>query len=311
SLAGIKGAGIASLKEIFQARRNQPFKDIFDFCIRVPQKAASRKVLEALIYSGAFDEFGQDRAVLLATIDVAIEHAQLVAPDDSGQIDMFAEAEFSLKPKYTQVDPMRIEDKLSLEKDVLGVYLSKHPASIYEKEFKAAGVENISSKSPGSKVRLGVYITDEKKIRTKKGEAMAFLTISDASGETGAVVFPSAYKQYGNVLNQGQMALLEGKFDEREGKSQFIVNKVLELEKEAKKEPVLYLRIAKGTDSARKMNDIKALLKKHHGEVPVIVYNEETEKSLLLPDDFSVNTERGSMEDLKKVLGDSHVVLKN
>ncbi|MBT2660505.1 DNA polymerase III subunit alpha [Bacillus sp. ISL-45] len=311
SLAGIKGVGIASLKEIFQARRNKPFKDIFDFCIRVPQKAATRKVLEALIYSGAFDEFGQDRAVLLATVDVAIEHAQLVAPDDSGQIDMFAEAEFSLKPKYTEVDPMRIEDKLSLEKDVLGVYLSKHPASIYEKEFKAAGVKKIASKSPGSKVRLGVYITEDKKIRTKKGEAMAFLTISDASGETDAVVFPAVYKQYGNVLGQGKMALLEGKFDEREGKSQFIVNQVIDLDREARKEPVLYLRIAKGTDSAGKMNELKALLKKHHGAVPVIVYNEETEKSLLLPNEFSVSTEQGSIRELKKVLGDNNVVLKN
>jgi DNA polymerase III subunit alpha len=314
SLAGIKGVGIASLKEIFQARRTGHFKDIFDFCIRVPQKAATRKVVEALIYSGAFDEFGQDRAVLLATIDVALEHAQLVAPDDNGQIDMFAEAEFSLKPKYIEVDPMRIEDKLSLEKEVLGVYLSRHPVSIHEKEFEAAGVKKIASKAPGSKIRLGVYITEQKKIRTKKGEAMAFLTLSDASGETEAVVFPTVYKQYGHVLKQGGMALLEGKFDERDGRSQFIVQQVLDLEKEAKngqKKPVLYLRIAKGADSAGKMNELKALLKKHQGTVPVIVYNEENEKSMLLPNEFCVNPERGSVGELKKILGDKNVVLKN
>lgn len=314
SLAGIKGVGIASLKEIFQARRTGHFKDIFDFCIRVPQKAATRKVVEALIYSGAFDEFGQDRAVLLATIDVALEHAQLVAPDDNGQIDMFAEAEFSLKPKYIEVDPMRIEDKLSLEKEVLGVYLSRHPVSIHEKEFEAAGVKKIASKAPGSKIRLGVYITEQKKIRTKKGEAMAFLTLSDASGETEAVVFPTVYKQYGHVLKQGGMALLEGKFDERDGRSQFIVQQVLDLEKEAKngqKKPVLYLRIAKGAESAGKMNELKALLKKHQGTVPVIVYNEENEKSMLLPNEFCVNPERGSVGELKKILGDKNVVLKN
>jgi DNA polymerase III subunit alpha len=315
SLAGIKGVGIASLKEIFQARRTGHFKDIFDFCIRVPQKAAIRKVVEALIYSGAFDEFGQDRAVLLATIDVALEHAQLVAPDDNGQIDMFAEAEFSLKPKYIEVDPMRIEDKLSLEKEVLGVYLSRHPVSIHEKEFEAAGVKKIASKAQGSKIRLGVYITEQKKIRTKKGEAMAFLTLSDASGETEAVVFPTVYKQYGHVLKQGGMALLEGKFDERDGRSQFIVQQVLDLEKEAQKngqkKPVLYLRIAKGADSAGKMDELKALLKKHHGTVPVIVYNEENEKSMLLPNEFCVKPERGSVGELKKMLGDKNVVLKN
>lgn len=314
SLAGIKGVGIASLKEIFQARRNQPFKDLFDFCIRVPQKAASRKVLEALIHSGAFDEFGHDRAVLLATIDVAIEHAQLVAPDDNGQIDMFAEAEFSLKPKYTEVDPIGIEDKLSLEKEVLGVYLSKHPVSIYEKEFKAAGVKTIASQPASGKTRLGVYITDQKKIRTKKGEAMAFLTLSDSSGETEAVVFPAVYKQYGHVLSHGKMALLEGKFDQREGKSQFVVQNVLDLEKEAtkvqEKKPVLYLRIVKQSDAVGTMNQLKALLKKHHGATPVIIYNEESEKSMLLPNEMSVNITEDSMTELRKVLGVHNVVLK-
>lgn len=314
SLAGIKGVGIASLKEIFQARRNQPFKDLFDFCIRVPQKAASRKVLEALIHSGAFDEFGHDRAVLLATIDVAIEHAQLVAPDDNGQIDMFAEAEFSLKPKYTEVDPIGIEDKLSLEKEVLGVYLSKHPVSIYEKEFKAAGVKTIASQPASGKTRLGVYITDQKKIRTKKGEAMAFLTLSDSSGETEAVVFPAVYKQYGHVLTHGKMALLEGKFDQREGKSQFVVQNVLDLEKEAakvqEKKPVLYLRIAKQSDAVGTMNQLKALLKKYHGATPVIIYNEESEKSMLLPNEMSVNITEDSMTELRRVLGVHNVVLK-
>ncbi|MEH7442453.1 DNA polymerase III subunit alpha [Bacillus sp. JJ1122] len=313
SLAGIKGAGMASLKEIFQVRRNKPFKDIFDFCIRVPQKAASRKVLEALIYSGAFDEFGHDRAVLLATIDVAIEHAQLVAPDDTGQIDMFAEAEFSLKPKYTEVDPMRVEDKLSLEKEVLGVYLSKHPVSIHEKEFMAAGVKSIASQPMNGRTRLGVYITEQKKIRTKKGEAMAFLTLSDASGETEAVVFPAVYKQYGHVLTQGKMALVEGKFDQRDGKSQFVVQSVLDLEKEAtkvKEKTVLYLRIAKESNPVEMMKDVNALLKKHHGAVPVIVYNEETEKSLLLPNEFSVSITENSMDELRKALGVNNVVLK-
>jgi DNA polymerase III subunit alpha len=315
SLAGIKGVGIATLKDIFQERRNRPFKDLFDFCIRVPQKAASRKVLEALIYSGAFDEFGHDRAVLLATIDVAIEHAQLVAPDDSGQIDMFAEAEFTLKPKYTEVDPMRIEDKLSLEKDVLGVYLSRHPVTIYAKEYEAAGVKPISPEPSGTKVRLGVYITEQKKIRTKKGEAMAFLTLSDASGETEAVVFPAVFRQFGHVLNKGSLVLLEGKFDQRDGKSQFVIQTVLDPEKEAEKghekKTVMYLRIKKGGDTAEVMAEIKALLQKHPGAVPVVVYDEETEKSILMPADLKIEKTEGCLADLEKLLGKNNVVLKD
>ena len=180
---------------------------------------------------------------------------------------MFSEAEFSLKPKYTEVDPIRIEDKLALEKEVLGVYLSEHPVSIHEKEFRAAGVKSISSLDTGGKIKLGAFITEQKKIRTKKGEAMTFLTLSDASGETEAVAFPAVFKQYGPAFAQGKLVLVEGKFDQRDGKSQFIIQAVLDLEKAAvkatEKKPKLYVRIEKEAEFPEKMSVLKALLKKH------------------------------------------------
>ena len=76
-------------------------------------------MLEALVHSGAFDEFGEDRATLLASLDVAISHTELVNPDDD-LFDMFSDGEFSLKPKYNHVDPIPVEDKLSLEKSAWG-----------------------------------------------------------------------------------------------------------------------------------------------------------------------------------------------
>lgn len=311
SLAGIKGVGIASLKEIFQARKQQTFKDLFDFCIRVPQKSATRKILENLVYSGAFDEFGKDRAVLLATIDVALEHAQLVAPDDSGQIDMFSEAEFSLKPKYTEVDPLRVEDKLALEKEVLGVYLSEHPVSIYEKEFRAAGVQSISSRSQARRVKLGAFITEQKKIRTKKGEAMAFLTLSDASGETEAVAFPAVFRQHGRALEQGKLILVEGKFDQRDGDSQFVIQEVHDLNKAMEKKTKLYVRFETETEYAENIPRLKALLKKHPGDIPVIVYHAETEKSVLLAEEFNVSMTEDKLSEARKIFGEKNVVLKN
>ncbi|MCI4139972.1 hypothetical protein MMJ09_24860, partial [Bacillus vallismortis] len=67
---------------IYKARKEKPFEDLFDFCFRVPLKNVNRKMLEALIFSGAMDEFGKYRATLLASIDVALEHAELFAADD-------------------------------------------------------------------------------------------------------------------------------------------------------------------------------------------------------------------------------------
>ena len=104
--------------------------DLFDFCIRVSQRHVNRKTLRPLWSSGSFDEFGEDRAVLLASIDVALDHAQLVRPADGEQGDLFSKDDiYYSRPKYMVVEPIPAEEKASLEKEVLGFYLSNHPVS--------------------------------------------------------------------------------------------------------------------------------------------------------------------------------------
>lgn len=223
SLGAIKGIGIAALKEIFHARKEKPFSDLFDFCIRVSPKVVNRKTIEALVHSGSFDEFGEDRAVLLASIDVAIEHAQLVRPMDGQQGDLFAHSEFTIRPKYMDMESIREEDKLRLEKEVLGFYLSNHPVSLYEKYYPILHASSIFDSMTKEYGKLIVYIGEVKKIRTKKGEQMAFLVLSDQSGELEAVVFPNVFKSYFSVFQPGKIVLMDGKLEERAGKKQFIV----------------------------------------------------------------------------------------
>ncbi|MET1138387.1 DNA polymerase III subunit alpha, partial [Bacillus subtilis] len=82
SLRAVKGVGIAAVKEIYRARKEKPFADLFDFCVRTSVKSVNRKTIEALIFAGAMDEFGENRATLLASVDVALEHAELFAGDN-------------------------------------------------------------------------------------------------------------------------------------------------------------------------------------------------------------------------------------
>lgn len=310
SLTAIKGVGASALKEIFQARKQKPFADLFDFCIRVPQKALNRKTLEALVHSGAFDEFGHDRATLLATLDVAIEHAQLIAPDGSDQFGLFGDNEFEIKPKYVKVDPLKVEDKLAFEKEVLGMYLSTHPVSVKGKEIAQAGAQHLADQRPGGKTRVGVYITEAKMIRTKKGEPMAFLTLSDPSGEMEAVVFPVVYKRSGPQLNQGEIALLEGKIEERDGKRQFIVQAVLDIDKEIKSMPTVFLKIERDAQNPNKLNELKKILKEYKGLNPVILHYADLEKTVLLGDDYKINGTDSCINSLKQFLGEKNVVLR-
>ncbi|MEH7417163.1 DNA polymerase III subunit alpha [Neobacillus drentensis] len=313
SLAAIKNVGAAALKEIFQARKRKRFDDLFDFCIRVSAKAVNRKTLEFLVHSGAFDEFGEDRAVLLASLDVAIEHAQIFKPDDADQFALF-EDDMIPKPKYVHVDPISLENKLNFEKEALGFYLSDHPISIYEKRLKDSGALLLYQLSPEMRSAVsGVYISTMKAIRTKKGDSMSFLTISDSSGEMEAVAFPNVYKRYQVLLKQGCFVLLVGKVEERENILQFIIQQVFEMEQwlstNSRQQAVLYLKVSAGRDETS-LQKINQLLKENKGTTPVVLHYEVERKTIRLGDEYRVKPEPYVLQKLSDILGSKNVVLK-
>jgi DNA polymerase III subunit alpha len=316
SLAAIKGVGIAALKEIFQARKKRKFEDLFDFCIRVSSRAVNRKVLEALVHSGSFDEFGEDRAVLLASIDVATQHAQLVNPNESGEEDLFAEEEaFLLKPKYMQVDPIEIEQKLQLEKEVLGFYLSDHPVSIYSQYVELIGATDLTDSHPNQKyIKAIVNITELKKIRTKKGEAMAFLSISDQSGDMDAVAFPNVYKRFTVLLQRGNILLIEGKIDVRDGKQQFVIQNARSMKETIEglqgQKGTLYLKIGKEKETSHLLNELKEIMKKFQGNVDVVLFYEKTERSIRLGPSDRIDPSEECLKSIRNLLGKENVVLK-
>ncbi|RYI26186.1 DNA polymerase III subunit alpha [Bacillus infantis] len=315
SLAAVKGIGASVLKDVFHARRQKRFEDLFDFCIRVPAKSATRKILEAFVHSGSFDEFGEDRAVLLATLDIAIEHAELVKPDESGQEDFFSEDEFSIKPKYAENDPIRIEDKLQYEKEYLGLYLSDHPVSVYAASFASLGVTQLADMEPGSRnIRTAAYLSEVKKIRTKKGEAMAFLSLNDQSGEMEAVVFPAVYKRDSALLKQGAILLLEGKAEERDGKRQFIVNRAADMGQAAaeagKHERTLYLKVPEDIETPEGLKELKAILGRNPGSVPVVLHYAGSQKTIRLAEGNGADASEKLLKDLGSVLGTENVIIK-
>ncbi|MFD2681573.1 DNA polymerase III subunit alpha [Bacillus seohaeanensis] len=315
SLASIKGVGAAALREIFRARREKPFSDLFDFCLRVSQKAVNRKTLEALIFSGAFDEFGEDRAVLLASLDVAIEHAELVNPDEENY-DLFEDEEaFLLKPKYIEVENLELTTKLQYEKQVLGLYLSDHPSSSYRELFYHANATFVADlQNKNHKAVVGGYITSLKTIRTKKGEVMAFLQISDESGDIEAVVFPSVYRKHMNKIQEGAIQLFEGKLEIRNEKLQLIVNTVESIEELTARiknnDRKLFLKIERSQDPQLIMNKVRKVIQKHKGNQPVVVYYELENKGIQLPPNLRINANWEALEELKSFLGENNVVLK-
>lgn len=311
SLAAIKGIGGSIFKEIVKTRNAKPFVDLFDFCVRVPSRVVNRKILENLCYAGCFDEFELDRASLLASLDVAIEHTELVHPN-SDEPSFFDEDDLMIKPKYITVDPMPAEEKLKKEKQVLGLYLSDHPLSSYSKVFKSAGAIKINSVTTGNNVLIGVYIHAVKTIRTKKGDAMAFLTISDETMEVECVAFPAVFKQYSHVLKEGEILLLEGKMEVRDTKSQFILKKVINLKNEDSKQlfSSLYIKITTDIHQPDVLANVKKILSHYRGNIKVFLHYEKNSKTILLSRDNWVNPSRELITELEGIVGLGNALYK-
>jgi DNA polymerase III subunit alpha len=308
-LLPIKNVGIATLKEVMKERKRRRFSDLFDFCVRVK---VNRRILESFIYAGCFDEFGVESGSLLSSLNVALEYAELVRPTSEGQGDMFLEEEFIPKPKYVEGEALTPIETLNLEKDTLGIYLSGHPTSTYEYIFEKLNIRMLASKE--QRMRAIVYISNMKTIQTKKGQQMAFLTISDQSTEMDATIFPNEYAQFFPMLKKEEIVYIEGMIEERMNKKQFIVKIVQPIHRIEEYATYigasLYLKITKQHQDDIVLH-IQRILQENTGYVDVYVYDEETKKVVKLDKRFRVHPSNTCIERLQILVGEENVVLKN
>jgi DNA polymerase-3 subunit alpha len=220
-LGSIKNFGEGIATAIMDERKKGGlYKTLGDFLARVGSKNLNRKSLESLIKCGALDRFG-GRAHLLSHIETLLAYhkdASQEAPQDS----LFG-TELSLPPdlvlpKETQTTTRA--DRLTWEKELLGIYVSGHPLDEYEEKMGKAKITIAEIKEephPGLPVVLPVMISDVRSILTKKGEKMAFLKLEDKTGSFEAVIFPKLHKEHGALIHTGSCVLIKGTVSNRNG----------------------------------------------------------------------------------------------
>jgi DNA polymerase III subunit alpha len=316
SMASVKNVGIAALKEIFSKREQKDFEDLFDFCVRVSMKKINRKTIESLIFSGAFDEFGKERSTLLASLDAAIEYSELVSEDDGPEL--FFPEELIPKPEYVEVAPFNETEKLNFEKEALGFYLSSHPIEQYKDllmQYKSIPISTVKTTAARTRIHLGAYVTGVRIIKTKKGDQMAFVTLSDQTGDIDGVAFPEFYHSHYALIDKGALLFIDGLVEQRNEQIQVILNKVkpldtlLEVDNESVNQ--LYIKINSNQQANEVVLEVKRTLKRFPGDVTVFVFYETTKKYVKLSSEFKVDGSQGCMNALKTILGPEHVVLKN
>ena len=292
-LLAIKQVSVAFVKEVIRERQKRPFSDFFDFVSRLRLEPSQRKMVEAFIFSGCFDEFRIERATLYASIDVAIEHAELM--------------NFSLhvQPKYVQAEPLSLIDQLKYEKQWLNVYVSPHPVESFSHFYSMWGAKRMYewTKENVNHGKVIVYVEEVTRKRTKKGEEMAFATICDDSDEWQAVVFPTSYRRFHDLLQQGSILYMEGKIEQRSSGWHLIVQQV-------RKPVCVYIKIDEQHASPVVLKQLKDVLTAHRGHAPVILYYETERKKVQLSHEYAVSLNDESIRQLTALLGDGNVVVK-
>jgi len=209
-LRAIKGIGEAASKEILNERNRGKFTDFFDFIARIGTRKISRKVLECLIDAGALDEFKINRKSLHASLDDAISYGDLVRIEAEGQVRI--DLGLVSKPVLMMVKEDMME-RAAKEKAVLGFYFSSHPI-LTIKQQKNILTENLAVlKRRQGLIKGFALITRAKAHRTKKGDMMMFLSVTDESTDFDVIVMPNQYQRYQSILEKGVYILFEGKKD--------------------------------------------------------------------------------------------------
>ncbi|MFY0329834.1 DNA polymerase III subunit alpha [Bacillus sp. YIM B13410] len=311
SLRAIKNVGVSAVKDIYRARQERPFEDLFDFCARVSTKSVNRKTIEALIFSGAMDELHPNRASLLASIDIALDHVSFLTPED--QLDFLGDTTFSIKPKYAEIDELPLVDLLQFEKEALGLYLSNHPVQAYRDRLRENGAVEIIRLSSyiKRKISMGGLLTKVKSIRTKNGQSMAFVTFGDETGEMEGVVFPEQFRKLSPLLEEGAMLYVEGRIDVRNESSQIIVQEAVLLEEMgSKRKESVYIRVKEENHTQELLEQVKRVISMHRGAADVYLYYEKQKKTMRLPDAYKVHADHAVIFQLKELLGEQNVVIK-
>ena len=282
----IKNVGTVPVDNIVKERnKNGEYKSFTDFCERIADESVNKKCVESLIKAGTFDEFDKTRSTLLASFENIIDMIQSRKKKEmNGQVSMFdlgteSQKEELSEMKYTFEEHQEMPNKelLSLEKEMLGIYISGHPLEkLREQILKSVNITSMDIKEideqmtssmndegmellkqngkpkyhEGQLIKYAGIITSIKKKYTKNNKIMAFVTVEDLYGTAEMILFENAYIKAGKSLIEENIVLVEGRLSIREDDTTtIIVNDMKDFVEE--KQKVLMIDITESSEEEK------------------------------------------------------------
>lgn len=287
-LAAIRNVGEGAVRAIVAAREEQEggrFIDLEHFCESVDWSTVTKRVVECLARSGAFDGFG-DRSSVIAAVDGAVAAGQRRQKAASrGQIGLFdmlagSRATTVRTPQPVAPVPARPSaELLAWEKELLGVYISSHPLSdlLAEEIGESVVIADARERPAGETVRLIGMINGVRRVTTRKNRSMAILSFEDLTGAAELVAFPDCYDQHSSLWVEGMILDVSAKIDHRNDQVQFICesarSEIPRLQKKLASRKVV-LTVARDSNSERlieMLHDLATILREFPGDDEFIV----------------------------------------
>ena len=253
-LAAVKNVGVNIIENIVKEREeNGEFKDFVDFAKRLDTKDTNKRVVESLIKCGAFDQISENRATLMAGYESVLESISMDRKKNvQGQISLFdafsAQVEevpdMQLSTKLPVVREFSEKERLNMEKEVLGMYLSGHPLSEYKSELDrktSINMKKINELKENEKtfmklhdreVIMGGMVIAKRIMTTKRNEIMAFITLEDLYGAIEVVVFPQTLKKFNILLNDDSIILIKGAISIDDDEAKLIARDIKDINEE-------------------------------------------------------------------------------
>ena len=323
-LSAIKNVGDAAVSVIVDERRkNGPFKGFRDFVNRVDMTRVDKRVVENLIKSGAFDSFHWYRKTLTNLMEQETNAAAAEQRDArSPEMNMFAEqtAEQSFMDDFSSqnTEEFTQEDRLRMEKELLGFYVTGHPLEKYRgvlaRLTPLARCKNDLLKDE-SKVLAGGIISEVKVRTTKNGDRMATFVLEDLTSRMDVMAFPKTYARCRNEIEENKIVCVQGivKFDEDEGRIFANMVEPLSENMPALTDPFreVHLKLCKGRYTRENLDELEGFCAASNGNVPVFLHVVDTGKTYKLKDEWNVNPDRpGFADGVECILGEHCLYVK-
>lgn len=347
-LLAIKNLGKGFIRMITEEReKNGNFTDFYDFCKRLHGKDFNKRAVEGLIKSGALDGLGLNRREMLQNLPDILDGLDGQSRKNiDGQLDIFsigATEPTVYTPKYNNCSDFPPAERLQMEKEATGLYLSGHPmheyVSLSEKlrvtrisDLCDADSDEMSRIKDGTAVKLLAIVTGIKKKTTKSDTTMAFVTVEDLYGSIELLVFPKLYAQFSHLLMTGNILFIEGRVSLREEESAKVIpdrvspcpnEETLSGNAPKNAQPSVQpqgtqtqipnqiqtgLMLLVDTVDSEQDRKVKNLLSIFEGNIPVYLYYNDTRKKYVSARGVDVNIPM--LDELKRLLGERGVMLK-